>query len=101
MSTSWMLAFGMLAACVLAIALVVLGTLRRISGVLELAEARLAELPATRGPGGLEPGASLPAFTVERFGGGILTDEDLRGSPGLLLLISSTCPACSPGLPVI
>ncbi len=95
MSVPWIVAFVVLAACVLVTALVVLGTVRRISGVLEQAEARLADLPPTRGPGGLEPGALLPVFEVQRFGGGSLTDADLRGSPALLVFVSSSCPACT------
>ncbi|MBA3736106.1 MAG: hypothetical protein H0W90_13080 [Actinobacteria bacterium] len=95
MSVPWIVAFATLAACVVVTALIVLGTLRRISGVLEQAEARLAEMPPTLGPGGLEPGSLLPGFAAQRFAGGFLTDEDLRGSPALLIFVSSSCPACA------
>jgi AhpC/TSA family len=94
-SVLWIVAFGVLATCVLLTSVVLLGTLRRINGVLEQAEARLADMPATRGPGGLEPGSLLPAFAVQRFRGGVVTDGDLRGSPAVLLFLSSSCPACS------
>ncbi|MBA3736833.1 MAG: redoxin domain-containing protein [Actinobacteria bacterium] len=95
MSVPWITAFGVLSVCVLLIAVLLLGTLRRISGVLEQAEARLRDAPHGPGPGGLEPGTALPAFRARRFDGGWTTDEDLRGSPALVVFASSTCPACS------
>lgn len=95
MSAPWIVAFGALAICVIATSLVLLGTLRRISGVLEQAEARLRDIPPRPGPGGLEPGTPLPEFRARRFSAGWVTDADLRGSPALVLFVSSTCPACS------
>jgi len=96
MNVPWIIAFALLAVCVALLTVVMLGTLRRISGVLEQTEARLREAPiASPGPGGLEPGSPLPAFSVRRFYGGWLTDDDIRGVPAIVVFISSTCPACS------
>ena len=95
MSVPWIVVFGVLSGCVLLIAVVVLGTLRRISGVLEQAEAQLQNAPPGPGPGGLEPGTTAPAFKVRGFSGGWITDEELRGSAALIVFVSSTCPACS------
>ncbi|MBA3736760.1 MAG: hypothetical protein H0W90_16480 [Actinobacteria bacterium] len=95
MSTPWIVAFAVLTVCVALMGLVLVGTLRRIAGVLEQTEARLLEAGiGGPGPGGLEPGSRLPAFSVRRFRGGWLSDDDLRGLPAVILLISSTCPAC-------
>jgi hypothetical protein len=94
-STPWIVAFGFLSACVTLVALVLLGTLRRISAVLEQAEARLREMQTSAGPGGLESGSRLPVFRVQRFAGGWVSDDDLRGSAFLVVFVSSSCPACS------
>jgi AhpC/TSA family len=93
----WIVALCLLAACVLLTALIVLGALRRISAVLEQAEARLRDLPAvaSSGPGGLEIGATLPAFEADRLGGVPVTDEQLRGTPATILFLSASCPPCA------
>lgn len=96
MSVPWMVAFGVLTLCVVLLSLVLLGTLRRITGVLEQSEARLRESGISGpGPGGLEPGSRLPSFSIRRYRGGWLTDSDIRGDPALIVLISAACPACS------
>ena len=98
MTVPWIVVLCLLSVCVLLTALVVLGALRRISSVLEQAEARLRDLPAeaSSGPGGLELGATLPAFEADRLGGGDpLTDVELRGSPATILFLSASCPPCA------
>jgi glutaredoxin-related protein len=98
MTAPWIVVLCLLSTCVLLTALVVLGALRRISAVLEQAEARLRDLPAaaSAGPGGLVLGATLPAFEADRLGGGDpLTDAELRGSPATILFLSASCPPCA------
>lgn len=96
MSLPWIIAFALLTLCVLVTAALVLGTLRRISGVLEQAEVRLRDvtLMGGSGPAGLEPGASLPTFRAETLDRDLVTDADLRGAPAVLLFLSSDCPPC-------
>ncbi len=95
MSTPWIVAFVALASCLFLLALIFLGTLRRIVGVLEQAEARLVNAPLSPGPGGLEPGTQLPPFQVRRLEGGWLGDDDVRGAPAAFVFLSSSCPACT------
>ncbi len=94
MSTPWTVAFVLLWLLVILVCLVVVGTLRRISSVLERAEARSRDVPLSAGPGGLEPGMPLPEFRAQRLQGGWVTDEDVRGSPALILFLSVNCPPC-------
>jgi hypothetical protein len=97
MTAPWILVLCFLSTCVLLIALVVLGALRRINAVLEQAEARLRDLPAapSPGPGGLELGATLPSFQADRLGDALVTDEELRGNPATILFLSASCPPCA------
>jgi hypothetical protein len=94
MSTPWTIAFVLLWLLVILVCLVVVGTLRRISSVLERAEARSQDVPLSAGPGGLEPGTPLPQFRAQRLHGGWVSDEDVRGSPALILFLSVNCPPC-------
>jgi hypothetical protein len=89
----WTIAFVLLWLLVILVCLIVVGTLRRISGVLERAEA-LQDAPLTTRPGGLQPGTPLPRFRAQRLNGGWVTDEDVRGSPALILFLSANCPPC-------
>ena len=97
MTAPWIVVLCLLSACVLLTGLIVLGALRRISSVLEQAEARLRDVPvaASPGPGGLEIGATLPSFQADRLGGDSITDGDLRGSPATILFLSAACPPCA------
>jgi hypothetical protein len=97
MTAPWIVVLCLLATCVLLTALIVLGALRRISAVLEQAEERLRDLPAvpSSGPGGLEIGATLPAFEADRLSGAPVTDEQLRGTPATILFLSASCPPCA------
>lgn len=96
MTTAWTIAFILLSICILCVALIVLGVLRRVSLVLEQAEARLGDAFATGagGPGGLAIGSALPSFEVQRVGGGIVTDRDLRGRAATILFLTASCPPC-------
>lgn len=96
MSAPWIIAFGLLTLGVLVTAALVLGTLRQVSGVLEQAEVRLRDVVVMggAGPGGLEPGASLPTFRAETLDRDLVTEADLRGVPAVLLFLSSDCPPC-------
>lgn len=97
MTAPWIVLLCLLSTCVLLTALVVLGALRRISAVLEQAEARLRDLPAvpSSGPGGLEIGATLPSFQADRLGGAPVTDEELRGNAATIVFLSASCPPCA------
>jgi hypothetical protein len=75
--------------------LLVLGTLRRISLVLERAESHLAASSAAVGSAGLEPGTPVPKFEVATVEGATLTDADLRGKASIVLFIRRGCPACA------
>jgi peroxiredoxin len=95
-SGAWIAAFLVLAVLVALLGLLVLGTLRRISLVLERAESHLAATSGAVGPGGLEPGSPLPRFEVATVEGATLTDADLRGKASIFVFVRRGCPACLP-----
>jgi hypothetical protein len=94
MSGPWIAAFVALWALVIVLAFLVLGTLRRMAPLLERTEARLAAATQRAEPSGLQPGAIVPAFEAEVFGGGRFTDADLHGARTILLFLGPSCQAC-------
>jgi peroxiredoxin len=94
-SGAWVVAFVVLWLVVLVEAVLLLGTLRRISPILEQAESRLLAPDALDfKPGGLPPGTPVPEFSVTGATGGQVTRDDLLGESTILLFLSSDCPPC-------
>lgn len=77
---------------VVVMALILVGLLRRMTNVLEQAEARLAQ--AATGFGGAPPGTAIPPFEVKDEQGSVLRFAQLVGSPAIYLFMSSTCEPC-------
>lgn len=90
MSTPWIVALLALWALVLLLAVLVLGTLRRLAPLLESLEL------ASQGnrPGGLETGALVPDFEAVDADGARLTAADLEGQRSLVVLVDLDCPPC-------
>jgi methylamine dehydrogenase accessory protein MauD len=76
----------------LALAVVVLGILRQITPVLERAAAQMAAL----GPGHEGPpvGEQVPEFAARDTDGQLVSDQELRGRPFVLLFLSAGCGPC-------
>jgi peroxiredoxin len=89
----WIVAFAALFGTVALLALAFLGTLRRISVVLERAEAQLRATPGP-GPGGLEPGSEIPDFSGITSDGSPFTRSNVLGKPSVMVFLSNNCPAC-------
>jgi hypothetical protein len=94
MSAPWIAASIALWAVVVLLGLIVLGTLRRITIVLERAESHLRTSPEGAGPGGLESGTKLPDFEGITLEGSPFTRDHVLGTPAVLVLLSRNCPAC-------
>ena len=94
MSAAWTVVIVALWLLVVAIAFLVVGTLRRMSLVLQRAEAALASSPTGAAVGGLPPGAPLPAFKSKDVNGRRFASEDLLGRPAVGLLVGAECSAC-------
>ncbi len=94
MNGAWIAAFAALAALVVLLSLVVLGTLRRITPLIERAEATIRETSEQASRAGLRLGSLVPAFAATEIGGRSFTDLDLPESRILLLFVGSSCAAC-------
>lgn len=94
MSTPWIIAFVVLCVVVVAIGLLTIGILRRISTVLEQAEAVLRLNPLSVGPGGLAAGSRVPDFTATDAESHVVTAQDLLREPCIVLFLSSGCEPC-------
>lgn len=92
MSSAWVVAYALLSVVVILLAVLVLGTLRRISTVLERAELVLSS-PGSR-PGGLEAGAVVPDFEAVSAEGVPFTAADLENRQSLVVLVDRDCPPC-------
>lgn len=90
MITPWIVALLALWAVVLLLAVLVLGTMRRLTPLLERAE---LATQANR-PGGLQPGATVPDFEAVDAEGEPLTAVDLEGQQSVVLLVDLDCPPC-------
>lgn len=93
MSGPWMIAFSVLTGVVVILVLIVFGILRRVSVVLEQAEAALQANGPPR-PSGLPPGTRLPAFEGVTCGDSHFASSSLRGTPAVLVLLGRDCPSC-------
>jgi hypothetical protein len=95
MSTAWVAAFVVLWVAVLLIAVVVVGLLRRISNVLELAEAgALAAGSGGAAIGGLPVASYAPEFRVFGESGDEVRTPDLVRTPTILLFMDAHCGPC-------
>lgn len=92
MSWPWIAAFCGLWLVVVVLALVVLGFLRRVTNVLEQAEARLGD--AQHFHHGAQPGTTVPVFTVRNSGGQELTAEKLFSDSAIIIFIAPGCGPC-------
>jgi hypothetical protein len=88
-SPAWITAYVVLAALVLLLALLMLGTLRRVVPLLEKAEAAAhARLPT-----GLQRGSQVPQFVALASDGSPVDERDFGGA-AVLLFIGVGCPPC-------
>lgn len=94
MTTPWIVAFVALAALVILVGLLLLGLLRRITPLLEESQELIGSASRRLTIGGLPPGATVPAFAAEEVGGGVFTQDDLRGEPSVVLFLDDGCAAC-------
>jgi hypothetical protein len=86
----WIVAYGVLAAVVLVVAVLMLGVLRRVVPLLENVEAgSQAMLPA-----GLPLGSRVPEFVALAPDGSPFDESDLGDDPAVLLFIGAGCPPC-------
>jgi thiol-disulfide isomerase/thioredoxin len=92
-STPWIVAFVALCAFVAVLAVIVVGSLRRIAVVLEQAESAL-RVREGRGPGGLEPGTQVPEFEGVLLDGARFTSASVAGAPSVIVFLGPNCPAC-------
>lgn len=90
MSTSWIVAVLALWTLVLLLAVLLLGTLRRLAPLLERAELAIQRSR----PGGLESGATVPDFEAVDADGERLTAVDLEQRRSIVLLVDRDCPPC-------
>jgi hypothetical protein len=89
----WLAAFVALWVLTIFIGLVVLGTLRRITPLIEVAEAT-ASSAATASLGGLPIGSRVPAFTAETIDGDVFTEMRLETGRSAVLFLNRSCEAC-------
>lgn len=92
MSSPWIVAFGVLWVVVLLIALIVVGVLRRITAVLERAEAHLVGGP--RGIRGAPAGTELVDFEVIDESGDRISSSRLFQASAAVLFVSPKCAPC-------
>jgi thiol-disulfide isomerase/thioredoxin len=93
LSNAWVVAYFVLAGAVVTLALLVLGSMRRIAFVLERAESRLSAGTSVS-PGGLAPGAPVPAAAAQRADGSPFDTGELAGRRTIVLFLSSSCTPC-------
>lgn len=92
MTWPWVVAFIVLWATVVALTILVIGLLRRISPALEQAEQTLRASNVLES--GLAPGSPAGAFTVWDAEGRAFTDADLRGEPSIVVFVERGCDPC-------
>lgn len=94
MSGLWIFAYVALLVVVILMAILLVGTLRRISSLLEQAEATLRLLPSELAPAGLPPGTKVPDFEAPRIDGSIFRAADLYGTSSVVLFVDNDCEPC-------
>ena len=90
MSATWIAAYAALWLTVLVLTFTVLGIVRRIGGVLEGVERRLAAAPEL----GAAVGSRIAPFRLADADGHAVGFEGLVREPTLLLVLSNRCSAC-------
>jgi hypothetical protein len=93
MTGPWLLAFLALAALVLLMAVVQVGILRRVTVLLERAEAAVAAGGSGAGGDGLNPGARIAPFTASTIDGRRFDSDSVTGE-AMWLLLSAGCGPC-------
>jgi len=91
MSWPWIVAFFALWAVTISVALMVMGLLRRVSGVIEAAEQRI-RAPSARD--GLPVGSVVPPFDVKDEDGAVVSSTALLTRPTVVLMLSPDCAPC-------
>jgi peroxiredoxin len=95
MTTPWIVAFAAQWVFVLLVGLIVLGTFRRVTPLLERSEGVIASAARQIAIGGLAPGSAVPDFAVESVGGARFSRDDLLGrETTVVLFLGSGCRAC-------
>ena len=93
MPVTWAIVIIVLWVAVICLAVVVLGVIRQVIPYLERIAAGQAE-PAGPLVSGPPVGEPLPRFTGRDGDGNIVTAADLRGRPGMLVFLHSSCAPC-------
>jgi AhpC/TSA family len=89
-STPWIAAYAVLWLTVLVVAFTMIGIVRRLSGVLEGLEQRLAAPPDL----GVAVNSTIPPFEVVDTDGRTVGFEELVQEPTIVLVAADQCPAC-------
>ncbi|HEY2576030.1 MAG TPA: hypothetical protein VGI74_06955 [Streptosporangiaceae bacterium] len=92
MPIGWAVTVVVLCVAVVVLAIVVLGLLRQVTPVLEQAATAIRAAPGLESQGP-PVGHRIPDFTVSGTGG-VITAEQLRGRPSVLLFLSVGCGPC-------
>ena len=94
MTTPWIVAFVALSGLVVLVGLLVLGTLRQLTPLIERSQEIISSAARSMAIGGLAPGAAVPSFTAEEINGATFTEVDLLGEPTIVVFLESGCEAC-------
>lgn len=94
MSGAWIAAFVVLWVVVVLLVFVVLGLLRRVSGVLEGAEMRLRSSPMSLLTGGLAIGEVVEAFSLTDAAGKPVRSDALLAGGAVLVFMEHNCEPC-------
>jgi peroxiredoxin len=86
LTAPWVVAFIVLWIAVISTMLLALGLIKRVGPALEALESAMRE--------GLVEGSKLPAFEAVRASGEVLSAEDMKGVPGVILFLSPGCQPC-------
>lgn len=93
MTAPWIAALVAVWVVLAVLSIVVLGALRRITGVLERAEAALQQSGGLD-VGGASVGSFVPPFELIDEGGARVTSAELLREPTLLLFLGASCGPC-------
>lgn len=93
MNTPWIVAFVTLSGAVL-LGLLLVGLLRRVSGVLEQAEAVIRLSAHSLEAGGLPDGSAVPDFIARGPGGEVIGAATLLAEPAIVVFLASDCEPC-------
>ena len=94
MSTPWIVAFVVLWAFSLLTATILLGLLRRVTTVLESAEAAVANALTGPGAGGAPPGTRIPTFEATADGGRTVSSAELLEDGAVFVFMETGCEPC-------